>query len=346
MISIQKLIKSLPKIDLHCHLDGSVRTQTVLDLARRQNYLLPADNVKELRKYVRVSPDCRSLSEFLERFEVFYPLLKTSYALERITYELLRDCSLENTKYMEIRFAPVLQKTENFPVTEVVESVLKGLERGRSDFDIKAGVILCLYRGTSGEEIKETAECALKMKNYGVCGVDIAGDETLYGLSDFCETLDFCRENGINMTIHAGESGGPQNIAAAIKRGASRIGHGIALQKDRRLYRTLIEKEIPLEICITSNVQTQVVNDYGVHPFREFYKKGVKITLNTDDRGVSGIDLTHEYNKAVELGLKIDELKDIILNGVKYSFQDEREKDKMKQEFKNLIEERMQSYEK
>ncbi len=341
-----KFIRSLPKIDLHCHLDGSVRTQTMLDLALRQNYNLPADNVEELRKYVRVPPDCKSLSEFLERFNVFYPLLKTPYALERVTYELLRDCSYENTKYMEIRFAPVLQKTENFPVPEVIESVLKGLEKGTSEFDIKAGIILCLYRGSTPEEIKETAEWALRMKKYGVCGVDIAGDETSYGLSDFRETLDFCRKNEINMTIHAGEAGGPENIAEAVEMGALRIGHGVALAKDPNLREILIEKGIPLEICITSNIHTQVVDGYDCHPFKELHDKGVVITLNTDDRGVSGIDLTYEYNKAVELGLKVSDLADIILNGVEYSFQDEAKKNRMKEEFIKQIKGRMQFYEK
>jgi adenosine deaminase len=324
------LIKKLPKVDLHCHLDGSVRTATILELARMQNYKLPADTVDDLRRYVRVPLDCKSLGEFLNRFEVFYPLLTNSYALERIAYELCSYCASENVKYLEMRFAPVLQKTEQLPIPDVIESVLKGIRKGEKEFGIKAGVILCLYRGTDIEDSMMTAKCAVELKDKGVCGVDIAGDESRFPLKDFEKPIELCKNSGVNITIHAGEASGPESIKEAVDMGADRIGHGVTLQQDEILMKEIAEKRIPLEICLTSNIHTQVIEDYKLHPFKKFIENGVVVTLNTDDRGVSGIDLTYEYEKALEYGLKIAELKNIIMNSVDAAFLNDKEKNTLK----------------
>jgi len=337
----EEYYKKIPKIDLHCHLDGSVRTQTILELAQKQNYKLPADNVEELRKYVRVPLDCKSLSEFLERFEIFYPLLKNPYAMERTAYELCRDCSKENVKYLEIRFAPVLQKTEDFPVPAVVEAVLKGVKRAEGEFPIKCGVILCLYRGTTDRDSAQTVLAALKYSDSGVCGIDVAGDESRYPLEDFRKHIEKCRENNLGITIHAGEAGGPENILDALEMGADRIGHGVSLIKDPLLMERISDMGVPLEICLTSNVHTQVVSGYEDHPFMKFLENGVNITLNTDDRGVSGIDLTYEYMKAVGAGLTHEALSGIILNGAKFAFvPDEFRKSLIEDIEKGLITER------
>ncbi len=334
MTDKKELIKNMPKVDLHCHLDGSLRTETILDLARRQNYKLPADNVEDLRKFVRVPPWCRSLGEFLERFEVFYPLLKNAYALERSAYELCRDSAAENIKYLEVRFAPVLQKTDNFPIPEVIKAVLRGLKRGSKEFTIKTGIILCLYRGTPLEISLETVKWAKKLKNEGIAGVDVAGDESTYSLKKFEKPIHKCKKAGIPVTVHAGEAAGPDSIRAALDYGANRIGHGVALQDDKKLLKEVARKQIPLEICITSNVHTQVVKSYSAHPFRNFISTGVKVTLNTDDRGVSGIDLTHEYNKAYELGIKEDQLFSLALNGIEAAFLNSSEKENLEQNFR------------
>ncbi len=328
----------MPKVDLHCHLDGSVRTSTILDLAQRQNFELPADNVEELREYVRVPIDCRSLGDFLNRFETFYPLLKSAYALERVAYELCRDCSVENTKYLEVRFAPVLQKTEDFPVPEVVEAVLAGIKRGEEEFDIKCNLILCLYRGTSMDDSRQTLKAAVDYSGRGVCGIDVAGDETRFGLEDFKDYIKQAKDAGLSVTIHAGEAAGPESIKAALKYGADRIGHGVALIKDKKLMDEVIKKEIPLEICLTSNVHTQVVRDYLSHPVRKFLSAGVKVILNTDDRGVSGIDLTYEYQKAKDIGITYEELVRMDLDGIKFAFAPVSLKDKLKERFLKEIE--------
>jgi adenosine deaminase len=325
------VFKKLPKIDLHCHLDGSIRTPTIIELAKMQNHPLPATTAEELRPYVRVPQDCKSLGDFLKRFEVFYPLLKNTYALERIAYELCRDCSAENVKYIEIRFAPVLQRAPELPISKVVEAVLKGIKRGQKDYPIKAGVILCLYRGTSLEDSIETAQCAVNYKNEGVCGVDVAGDESRFPLRDFQKPIEMCKKEGMSVTIHAGEASGPDSIRAALDMGADRIGHGITLIQDRDLMEKVAEKKVPLELCLTSNVHTQVVGGYDLHPVRTFIENGVNVTLNTDDRGVSGIDLTYEFEKAHNLGIPMDLLVEIINNGISAAFLSSEEKEGLRQ---------------
>lgn len=333
----EKYLRRFPKTDLHCHLDGSIRTETVLDLANMQGYPLPADNVEDLRKYVRVPNDCNCLSDFLKRFEVFYPLLTNEYALERISYELCRDCASENVRYLEIRFAPVLQRTEELSIFKVITAVLKGVERGCKDYPIKCGVILCLYRGTSQEDSLRTAKCAIELRDQGVCGIDVAGDESKFPLRAFQKPIEMCKAEGMNVTIHAGEAAGPENIDAAIKMGADRIGHGISLIKDPALMEKVAEKGVPLELCITSNVHTQVVKSYDEHPLKRFIENGVNVTINTDDRGVSGIYLTYEFVKAVEMGITENMLIDVIINGVDAAFVPPEEKEIMRKAFKEEI---------
>ncbi|NLB34275.1 MAG: adenosine deaminase [Elusimicrobia bacterium] len=315
-----EVLRKLPKADLHCHLDGSIRTATILDLAREQGYSLPVDTVEELRPYVRVPKSCRSLKEFLECFDIFYPLLKNAPALERITYELLRDAAAENIRYIEVRFAPILQKDDGFPIPEVIEAVLRGIERGEQDFNIKARVIICLFRGTTLEDSMETVRYSSKYIKEGVCGIDVAGDESAYPLKDFLKPIDYALEEGLFVTVHAGEAGGPENVKQAVEAGAHRIGHGVALIKDPKLTEMIAKKQIPLEICITSNVQTQAVREYSEHPFLDLIEKGVVVTLNTDDRGISGIDLTYEYAKAVELGMGPATMKKVVYDGFKSAF--------------------------
>lgn len=327
----ENIIRKLPKVDLHCHLDGSIRTETILELAKMQDYHLPADNVEDLRKYVRVPRDCKCLSDFLKRFEIFYPLLTNKYALERITYELCELCASEEVKYLEIRFAPVLQRTEDLPMNKVIEAVLKGMKKGEAEYPIKCGLILCLYRGTSMEDIFRTARCAVELKEEGVCGIDIAGDESRFPLKIFEKPIEYCKNAGLPVTIHAGEASGPENIREAIRIGADRIGHGVTLWKDEELMREVADKSIPLEVCLTSNVHTQVVDDYASHPVRKFLESGIKVTLNTDDRGISGIYMTYEFRKALEIGITVNDLVKIIINGVESAFLKSAEKDKLKE---------------
>jgi len=337
MVSIE-VLKKIPKVDLHCHLDGSVRTSTVLELAKKQKVKLPTDNIEELNKYVQVSPDCRSLTDFLKAFEFFYPLLKNPYAVEKIGYELCEDAASENIKYLEVRFAPFLQTSENFKIADVVKICLDGLRQGSRAFDIGVGLILCCYRSIPKEANITTVELAKKYADHGIVALDLAGDETVYPTRDFAEPFVLAKKYKIPFTVHAGESAGSESIKEAVKLGASRIGHGVHLIDDPDLMEKIKEAKIPLEMCITSNIQTHVVTDFESHPIKNFYDNGVIVTINTDDRSVSGIDLTNEYNVAVNrLGFDMSDLTKIIYNGIDALFIPDKNKADLNKIFEKEI---------
>ena len=335
------LVHSLPKCDLHVHLDGSVRVKTIRDAANKLGVRLPTQDLKELARYVQAPPDCRSLSDFLKAFDFFYPVLKDPEVLERISYELCEDASKENIRYMEVRFAPILQAREDFPMEEVVKSVLKGLRRGQEDFKIKTLLLLCCYRSEPPATSVETVYLALKYREDGVAGIDLAGDEAHFPVGERREAFLFAKKNNLPATVHAGEAGGAKNIRFALEvLGAKRIGHGVRLKEDPDLLERVKRNKVPLEMCLTSNVQTQVVKEYDLHPFREYYDLGIPVTINTDDRGVSNVTLTSEIIKAIEYyQLSLEDIKRIILNGIEYAFTTEKEKGDLKREFEKRFQE-------
>ncbi len=330
---IKKLVTSLPKIDLHRHLDGSVRIETIRDAAISHGFPLPTKNLKKLKKYTCVSRKCRSLSMFLEVFNFFYEFLKFPDVVERIAYENCEDAKKENLKYVELRFAPPLQATKNFPISDVVKCVLRGVKQGSKDFGIKVGVIFCIYRSVSEEENWVTVKLAEKYFGDGVVGIDLAGDESKYPTYKFKKFFDYARSVGIPITCHAGEASGPESIADAIKLGAKRIGHGTMLYKDEELMKKVRDKEIPLEICLTSNLQTRVVDKITLHPIKKYYDYGIKITINTDDPFVSQININSEYLLAQKtFNFSLEDIKQIILNSVEASFLPKKEKQILKKE--------------
>ncbi|MFN3966930.1 MAG: adenosine deaminase [Endomicrobiia bacterium] len=335
-----EIIKKLPKVDLHCHLDGSVRPQTLFEVAKKHKFKLPTDDPEKFKKYVQVSENCCSLTEFLEKFEFFYEFLKFPDVVERIAYELCEDLSKENVKYFEVRFVPYLQSKKNFSPEDVLKKALKGLIAGSKDFSIGFGIILCIYRSLSEEINWQTLKLAEKYFGKGVVGIDLAGDESKYPTENFAKFFKFAKSRKIPITCHAGEASGAESIKKTIEFGADRIGHAVHLLEDEALYKKVKDKKIPLEICLTSNIQTQVVKSYSVHPFKKFFEYGLKVTLNTDDRGVSGIDLTHEYLIAYKnYNLRISDLIRILMNGVDSLFLGEIEKENLRKKIKEEIEE-------
>lgn len=334
----EKTIRKLPKVDLHCHLDGSVRTSTIRDLAKKSGAKLPTENLEELEKYVRVPESCRSLTEFLNCFNFFYDFLKSPEAVERIAYELCEDISKENIKYIEVRFAPPLQITEKFNADDVVRCALSGLEQGARDFKIKTGAILCFYRSLTEEQNDWTLKALKKYYGKGVVGVDLAGDESRYPFSLYKKYFIEAKKMNIPITVHAGEAAGPESIKAAIELGIQRIGHGTRLKENKDLMKRVIDEQIPLEVCVTSNVQTQTVPDYPDHPVKFYFDNGVKITLNTDDRSVSGIDLSYEIKKVIDVFHFTDkEIIKILQNGFKAAFLPEAEKKELLKVFSDEI---------
>lgn len=332
------LIKKLPKIDLHRHLDGSLRAKTILEIAGEQNFTLPADNEAEITKYVQVNKDCKSLTEFLKAFETFYPILMNPHAMERIAYEASEDAFKDNVKYCEFRFAPILQAKGDYSMEEILQGVLKGLKRAHNEFNIINPLILCCYRSESPESSLATVDLALKYSD-SVVAVDLAGDESNFPAEPHKEALIKAHDNNLYITVHAGEAGSVNNIREAVESlFASRIGHGIHIIDDQQLYELFKEKQIPLEICLTSNIQTTVAKDYPTHPFLQCYNDGLKVTINTDDPGVSSIVLSDEYNILSEYyNLSIEDIKKMIFNGIDSAFTTDERKEKLQEEFQHEI---------
>lgn len=332
-------VKKIPKVELHRHLDGSVRVETLRDAALSHGFKLPTTDLKELKKLVQVGPDCFSLTEFLKAFEFFYNFLKYPDVVERIAFENCEDAKNENIEYVELRFAPPLQATSSFTEEEVVKCAIRGINEGMKKFGVKAGLILCVYRSLSEEQNWTTTKLAEKYFGEGIVGVDLAGDESRYSVDLYKKFFNYINDAKIPITCHAGEAAGAESIKNAINLGAKRIGHGTRLYEDKDLMKKVRDLGIPLEICLTSNKQTQVVRSLEEHPFKQYYDFGIKVTLNTDDPSVSGIDINHELALAGKLfGLTIVDLEKIILNGVDASFLPENEKKVLYNRIKSEIE--------
>ena len=323
-----EFVHSLPKAELHCHLDGSLRVDTILDLAKKYNVKLPKDTKEELTKYLAVGMECKSLEEYLRPFDVTCSVMQTKEALVRVTYELCEDCIKENIWYLEIRFSPILHIEKGLTLTQVIDSVLEGKHKAEKDFDIKVGIIICGLRHTTPEVSLTLAELAVAYKNRGVVGFDLAGAEDGFPAKDHKDSFYLIVSNNINTTVHAGEGYGPESIHQALHIiSANRIGHGTRLREDGDLLNYVNDHRIPLEMCITSNVQTKAVGKFENHPIKFYFDLGLRVTLNTDNRLISNTTLTDEYMLAIKhYKFSIDELKYLILNGFKSAFLPLKEK--------------------
>ncbi len=338
----RELLKELPKTDLHVHLDGSLRLDTLIDLARKQHISLPTSNPTELAKLVKSGSHCKSLSEYLQGFEITLSVMQEPEALYRIAYELAEDAAEENIWYMEVRFSPILHIQRGLKLTTIVDAVLSGLQEAEKKFNIKTGIIICGMRNINPETSLKLAELAVFYKNKGVVGFDLAGQEENYPAKDHKEAFFLIRKNNINTTAHAGEAFGPESIHQAIHDcGAHRIGHGTRLYEDGDLLNYINDHRIPLEICLTSNVQTGAAKSFDSHPFRFYYDYGLRVTINTDNRLVSDTNLTNElYLIAKYHNLNMDDLKSIILDGFKSAFLPNRAKSIML----NLVNDKLKKY--
>ncbi len=323
-----EFIKSLPKAELHCHLDGSMRVETIIEIAKEQKVKLPKETVEELTNYLAVGMECKSLEEYLRPFDVTCSVLQTKEALIRATYELVEDCAKENIWYLEIRFSPILHVDKGLKLTQVIDAVLEGKKKGEKAFDIKVGIIICGLRHTTPLISLTLAELAVAYKNRGVVGFDLAGAEDGFPAKDHKESFYLIINNNINTTVHAGEAYGPESIHQALHHiSANRIGHGTRLREDGDLLNYVNDHRIPLEMCITSNVQTKAVETFDLHPIKFYFDLGIRVTLNTDNRLISNTTLTDEYMLAIEkYHFNSDELKYLILNGFKSAFLPLKEK--------------------
>ncbi len=339
----KELIRQMPKCELHCHLDGSMRVETIIDLAKKQNVSLPSLDPVELRRFL-VQDEAASLVQYLKAFDVTLSVLQDYDALRRTAYELIADSASENVLYLEVRFAPLLHQRKGMKLTSVVEAVLKGLKDGERDFGVRWGLIICGMRSSHPKYTLQMAELCIAYKHMGVVAFDLAGAEGGNPASDHADAFQLILMNNINVTIHAGEAYGPPSISQALHEcGAHRLGHAVRLKEDGDLLNYCCDHRIPLEICLTSNVQTGAVSEMSFHPLRFYYDYGMRVCINTDNRLMSGVTMTDEYWKAHKvLGFSLAEIKDLIVYGFKSAFIHQRPKvellDQVLAELKNFKE--------
>lgn len=291
------------RIELHCHLDGSLNLDFVERMLRKQGIIMEQ---KELEEKLKVRPDCTSLTEYLEKFDLPLLCLQTKEGLKQAAYELVRDAAKDEVAYIEVRFAPMLSTNKGLSCTEVIESVVDGLKKGEQDCRVYASAIVCAMRHHSLEQNMEMLKAAKPFVGKGVCALDLAGDESAFPTNLFCELFVKAKEWKIPFTIHSGECGSVDNVREAIELGAKRLGHGIALEKSPELRRLCKEKEIGVEMCPTSNLQTKAVDSLDSYPLKQFLEEGLLVSVHTDNRTVSGTTMEQE-EKLVKERLQISE---------------------------------------
>lgn len=311
----------LPKAELHVHLDGSLRPETMVELAAERGVDLPSRDPRALWDYMVVS-DARNLEDYLDRFRLTLALMQDEEAIERIAYELAEDHARENVRYVEARFCPALNIDGGLSTDEVLDASLRGLSRAEADHGIRTNVIVCGLRSLDPSVSVAMAELAAAYRDQGVCAFDLAGGEAGNPVRDHAQAFRVAEAAGLGITIHAGEGFGPESIRQALEIGhAHRIGHGTRLYEDPELMRTVHDRRIPLEVCVTSNVQTRVASSFGEHPIRRYLDEGVTLTLCTDNRLMSGVTLTEEYESAQEhLGFDWDTSVRVARMGLESAF--------------------------
>lgn len=322
----------IPKIELHCHIDGSIRPSTILDIAVRENMDIPTTDLNEFLEYVRAPKECNSLNEYLQRFGYPNMVMQSKENIERITYEVMVDAHNDNIKYIELRFAPLLHMNKGLTADEVIESSISGISKATKEFGIIGNLILCCMRHEDPSRSILLVEIAKKYLNRGVVAIDLAGNEHDFAPELHSEAFDLAKEYGFNITIHAGETGKSENIIKSINLlHASRIGHGVNCMDNADALNLVKKKHITLEMCPTSNIQTKAVTSYGNHPIATFHKDGVNVNISTDNRTVSNITLTGEYEILSNIDFfDHDDYKSIYLNSVNASFADAKTKEALK----------------
>jgi len=326
------VLKSLPKVLLHEHLDGVLRPKTVIALARSAKYdELPTEDPDELARWFHQGANQGSLPKYLEGFAHTIAVMQTEEALERVAYEQAEDLSRDGVVYFETRFAPIFHTRKGLSHQQVVSAVLRGLERGRKDFGISSGLIICAMRNM--DVSLEMAELAVDFRERGVVGFDLAGEEGGHPPKKHVEAFHYIQRQNFNITIHAGEGFGKESIWQAIQYcGAHRIGHGTRLIDDIAvadgmavklgdLAQYVLDKRIPLEICLLSNVHTGAARSLSEHPFKILYQEKFRVTLNTDNRLMSDTTMTKEFEAAQDtFGLRLDDFEKITINAMKSAF--------------------------
>lgn len=328
---------TLPLTDIHRHLDGNIRAQTILDLGRQHNLTLPASTLETLLPHVQVSSNEPDLVSFLSKLDWGVKVLASLDACRRVAYENIEDAAKNGLHYVELRFSPgYMAMTHQLPVDGVVEAVIAGVQEGCRDFHVDARLIGIMSR-TFGETACLRELDALLAHREGITALDLAGDELGFPGSLFLSHFTRARDAGLRITVHAGEAAGPESIWQAIRElGAERIGHGVKAVEDAALMDFLAEQRIGIESCLTSNIQTSTVASLAHHPLKTFLEHGVLASINTDDPAVQGIDIQHEYHIAAPAaGLSPEQIRQAQINGLEIAFLSADEKQALRARVQN-----------
>jgi adenosine deaminase len=330
-------LHAMPKVDLHRHLEGSLRLSTLSEIARNHGIDLPSYDIEYLRRFATVATDERpDFHLFLAKFSFLRRFYTTQAAVERIAYEAVADAAADNIRYMELRFNPVaLSRHQGFSLDSVTRWVCNTVAQAQRDHNITVRLILQIGRDESVETASQIARIALDYREHGVVGLDLAGDEVHYPARRFAEVFQRARREGLNITVHAGEAGGAENVREAVELlGAQRIGHGVRAIENSDVIHLLRTRGVTLEVCPTSNIQTGVVRQFWQHPLPDLLALDLRVTINTDDPSISDTTLTDEYMTVMlAMGVTLEQIKSMILTAVDSSFQPAEERARLSRWF-------------
>ncbi len=328
-------LKAIPKIDLHRHLEGSLRLSTLVDIAKAYNLEVPKE-IEALRPYVQVIDEPPNAFTFLAKFEMLRQFYRSPEMIKRLVYEVVADADLDNVKYLELRFSPqALSRVRGFALNAVTDWVIESVNQASEDFEIDVRLIVTLVRHNSLEQARQVAELALDRLNRGIVGLDLAGDEINHSAMPFAPIFREAGELGMGITIHAGEWMGAETVREAIESlNAHRIGHGTRTREDASVMSLVRERNVSLEICLTSNVHTASIKKVKEHPLKQFLNANIPVTLNTDDPSVSNISLSHEFNVAVqEARINYNDLRRMTFTAIDTAFLKPEEKLNLRHRF-------------
>lgn len=319
------MVNDIPKILLHLHLDGAINIDDAFKWVKEDGIKI---SKKDLLRELQVDEECHNLNDYLKKFDLPCKLLQTCERLEITSYHLFQKLTKLNVVYAEVRFAPLKHLEKGLTLDDVVISVINGFNKANVESGIMGGIILSLMRGEEYEKNKKVVDVAKKYLGKGVVGIDLAGAETLYPTKDYVQLFSYAKTLEIPFTIHAGEAAGVESIKAALDIGAKRIGHGVKVIDDEALMERVIKENILLEVCVTSNYQTEAIKRR--HPIEKLYRKGVKISINTDNDTVSGININREYARILqETKMDIEDLIKCNTNSIPFIFADDKTKNKL-----------------
>jgi len=321
-MTIQEYIKAAPKAELHNHIDGGLRVKTIIEIAKKEGISIPSYVESDLKEILTNDESCTSLIEYFKPFDTTISVMQSEEALERVMYEFLEDSSKDNLRYIEARFSPAFHIRKGLSLNRVMDAIIRGKNQAEKDFNIKSKLIVCSIRQLDIQSNKELAQLAADYKNKGVTAFDMAGEEYGRPAKNHIPAFEIAIKNNLFRTVHAGEADGAHSIADSIHYlGAMRIGHGTHLFEDSDLMEFVKDRQIGLEVCLSSNIQTKSVSDLSKHPFDRYFRLGIPVTINTDSTLISGTTLSKEYLLAQQLfNYNKDDIEKLILNSFEQAF--------------------------